>query len=180
MNKRVLLFGSACILAALIGIYAFADRKSWHPLAGGGQVRLFGVIYGGEDRLVMPTRSWASHYRKLMSRSLRTLSPYEFYTRERSMTATGTKSNITVWFQVDPVPPRVVSYHATLAGSDGSAYEANGANGPSTDGYAYTAMKFPVISADPVLHLTVEFDGRAMQFEAPNPAWPQGQRIHGD
>ena len=78
-----------------------------------------------------------------------------------------------IWFQFD----RILTYEATLVTSDGQRYETKGANGPTTDGYGYAGMKFPVVSAEPTLKLDVRFNGEPFHFEVANPAHGQRENI---
>ena len=169
--KRLLLLLAAIagVAAVLSGLVLMQSSTTWQHLPDGSRTRVFTVTQGTTHRLEFPTRSWQAHYQKLLTGPMTLNSIHHLMRREHG--GTGTRSDTpstVVWFQSDT--SSVVSFEATLITSGGNRYRSRAANGATTDGYAYTSLKFPVVPSEPRLHLEATINGKALSFNLANPA----------
>jgi hypothetical protein len=166
-----LLFASVAVLVLAVALCLyFVSGPSWRQLSSGARVRVFTVTVGTKHRVDFPARSWAAHYRELFSRRFSARSWPQLISRPHGWgSAISSKPSTVIWFQSD----RFVRWEATLITADRQRYQTQGANGPSTNGYACTSMQFPVVPSEKTLNLEVTFDGELDRFEIRNPSYPR-------
>jgi hypothetical protein len=168
MKKSRFLFGIAVLAILAVLLFVFVpSEQGWQRLPSGARVRVFTVTTGTKHHIDFPTRSWGDHYRKVFSRPS-SIHFSELISRPHGWTgAVSNSPSIVIWFQTD----RFVSYDSTLITADSQRYRTSGANGPSTDGYGYASMQFPVVPSEKTLHLEATFEGKLFRFEIDNPAY---------
>lgn len=157
-------------------IFAMARRGPvWRELPGGGAARVYQVTCGTKHNVEFPTRSWTSHYRGLFARPLSVHTFTQLHYRPYGGGGAVTKVPSTVvWFLIDST--RVVPWEATLTTESGQQYHTKGGNGPTTDGYALSGMRFPVVLPDErLLNVQVRFEGKPFDYQIENPAYDRTQ-----
>jgi hypothetical protein len=175
MKKAGLIVTSIIAFVGLIALFVFVVQPGWHVLPRGGKARVFTVTQGTKHRIEFPTRSWADHYRGVFTQRFSRYSLPQLISRPHGWTgAVSNAPSTVIWFQIDA--RGLVSFDATLSTEDGQKFKTQGANGATTNGYAYSGIQFPIVPADRILHLDVSFDGTPFHFEVPNPAREAGSK----